>query len=263
MCATKYPTVRAAAAVLAVLPAAWTAAQTAEGAAEGGNEKVVRSASGYAAEIEPGTLREVGSLELLRMAPEARVRPAKGDARTMALDSPDHWIYDAYADWFFDSDGDGYYRYLRVTFDVDSYYYDSWVFAQLYLSANGSDWELFHETDDFYVDGAVPDDAYQVETELLSGYPPGLYDLLVEIYDADTLEYMDEFGPAQSSSFALLPLEDAEHDVPPPPVVVEHHHGGGGAVSAWSLGLLAFGAGTVGLRRRVRRANSRAPASRP
>src|SRR5690606_645856 len=125
----------------------------------------------------------------------------------------------------------------------------AWVFAQLYLSDDGEYWELFHETDDFRVDGATAEDAYQVETELLSGYPPGLYDLLVEIYDADTLEYMDEYGPAQAPSGARLPLGGPDHDQPTPPVVIEHHHGGG-AVSVWGLGLLIVGAAAV--RRRAR-----------
>src|SRR5690606_10067581 len=96
---------------------------------------------------------------------------------------------------------------------------------------------LYHETDDFLVEGAIADDAYEVETELLSGYPPGEYDLLIELYDADTGVFVDELGPVQTSALALLPLEDREHDQPPPTVII-HDHGGGGAASPALLLLL-------------------------
>src|SRR5690606_4055102 len=136
---------------------------------------------------------------------------------------------------------DGYYRYLRVTFDVDSYFYGAWVYAALYLSRDGVVWELLHETDDFRVDGETPDDAYEVETELVTGYPPGDYDLLIEIYDADTGVFQDELGPADTSAFALLPLEDRVSDTPAS-VIVVHEEGGGGATSLGALLLLCAGA---------------------
>lgn len=218
--------------------------------------QVLRSASGYAAEREPGTLRELGELEEVRIAPDERVTRAKGDAALSPTDfAGDHWIYDAGIEIFFDADGDGYYRYLRVTFDVDSYFDPAWVFARLYLSADGETWELYHETEDFRVDGARPGDEYEVETELVASYPPGQYDLLIEIYDADTGVFTDELGPAQSSALALLPLEDRSFDVDPPPVVVTHE-GGGGSVSWPLLAVLALAAAAV----RLRHGGGRAPA---
>jgi MYXO-CTERM domain-containing protein len=82
-------------------------------------------------------------------------------------------------------------------------------------------------------------------TELVSGYGAGLYDVLIEIYDADTGELVDEYGPNESSEFSLLPLEDAGRDgVPPPP---PEDHSGGGAISWLGLGGLL---GVLALRRR-------------
>jgi hypothetical protein len=97
------------------------------------------------------------------------------------------------------------------------------------------------------------DDDYEVETELVSGYITALYDVLIELYDADTNEFLAEYGPAQSSAFSLLPLEDAFRDgVPPDPepepepvVVVED--GGGGAADLLTLPLLGI---VLALRRR-------------
>ena len=68
-----------------------------------------------------------------------------------------------------------------------------------------------------------------------------------ELYDADTGELLDEYGPNESPLFSLVPLEDSERDgllVPLPPV---DHDGGGGAVSWLALGGLL---GALGLRRR-------------
>src|SRR5690606_13358622 len=162
-------------------------------------EHVLRAASGYKAERDPNAPREIGSLAERRIPPEDRmVRSKSASSFTAAAWVSDHWIYDAGVEMFFDADADGYYRYLRVTFDVDSYYEHAWVFAALYLSADGVTWELLHETEDFRVDGAISDDAYEVETELVSGYPPGDYDLLIELYDADTVVLQDELGPADT-----------------------------------------------------------------
>ena len=148
----------------------------------------------------------------------------------------DSWVYEATTDVFADSDADGYYRFLRVQFDVDSIFTEAWVYAEIYVSADGTAWELLYSTDDFEVFGSDPEDDYEVETELVSGYSTGLYDVLIEIYDADTGELVDEFGPNESPEFSLVPLEDSGRDgvILPPPV--SHDHGGGGAVSWLGLG---------------------------
>ena len=229
--------------------AAWPLAAAGEAA----GEHVVRAVSGYVAEREPDTLREIGTFTERRIGPEDRIVRAKnapkdGTSVTASAFLSDHWIYDAGIEMFFDADEDGYYRYLRVTFDVDSYFAHAWVYAALYLSADGVEWELLHETDDFRVEGETPDDAYEVEIELVSGYPPGDYDLLIELYDADTGVFQDELGPAQTSAFALLPLEDRDNDLPPPPVVIVHEHGGGGATTLPFLLLAGAGAALRRLR---------------
>jgi hypothetical protein len=230
---------------------------------EEGQDSVLRAAAGYTAERDPDALRDVGAHQVTRRAPDQRVTKPRGsggsggsESRTASASAPDHWIYDADVELFFDADNDGYYRYLRVRFDVDSYYDPAWVYALLWISEDGEVWELYYETEDFRIDGAIPDDEYEVETELLANYPTGQYDVLIEIYDADTGEFAAEFGPAQSSAFALLPLEDAGRDATPPPVVIVEE-GGGGAMSWLVLPLL----GAVAAQRR--RAGRRGVASSP
>lgn len=158
-----------------------------------------------------------------------------------AFASSDHWIYDADVVLYDDYDADGYFRFISVRLDADSLRSSAWVYAELWLSADGTTWEHYHSTDDFWIGGETGDDELFIETELLSGYPTGHYDLLIELYDADFGTFSDEFGPFQSDGFALLALEDAEHD-PEPVQVVTVVDGGGGAMS-WLLlpGLLAAG----------------------
>lgn len=230
-----------------------------DAAPRGDIERVLRSADGYARERAPDELRELGAFEELRFGEDAAHRKAAGnDSRASSPGYGEHWIYDAAVEMFFDADDDGYYRYLRVSFDVDSYHHRAWVYVRLYLSGDGESWELYHETDDFRVDGASPDDEYEVETELVSGYPPGLYDLAIELYDADTGVFVDELSPVDSSALSLLPLEDRGRDRVSPPVVVSEGRGGGGASGGLVLGLLA---GAAALRRFAGR--GRAPAADP
>ena len=159
-----------------------------------------------------------------------------------AFASPDHWIYDADVVLYDDFDSDGFYRFISVRIDADSLRDSAYVYAELYLSADGVNWELYHSTDDFWIGGETADDEIFVETELVTGYPTDYYDLLVELYDADFGTYSDEFGPRQSDGFALLALEDATQDPEPVTVTVTVDEGGGGAFSwLWLPGLLLAG----------------------
>jgi MYXO-CTERM domain-containing protein len=216
--------------------------------AAGSEERVTRSSAGPAGDHAADELRDPTSFEVVRREPgEIAIKPrtsAKGSNSLRAFG--DSYVYEATTDAFADRDADGYFRYLRVRFDVDSIYTSSWVYAEIYLSADGNSWEHLYSTKDFEVFGSDPDDDYEVETELVSGYVAGLYDVLIELYDADTNELVDEYGPDESPEFSLLPLEDAGRDgLPPPPP--EDHHSGGGAIS-W-LGLVGL-LGALALRRK-------------
>lgn len=233
------------------------AGATAAPAAAPDEERVTRSAEGHVREHAADELRDPTTFETSRRTPaEVATKPRRAAAGTAKGDSAlksvygDSWVYDATTDVFADRDADGYFRFLRVRFDVDTIYSEAWVYAEIYLSADGNSWEHLYSTQDFDVWGQDPDDDYEVETELVSGYPAGLYDVLIEIYDADTGVLVDEFGPNESPEFSLLPLEDASRDgLPAAPPVVIVEEGGGGAVS-W-LGLLGL-VGAVAVRRRGR-----------
>jgi MYXO-CTERM domain-containing protein len=216
-------------------------------------ERVTRSAAGPARDHSADELRDPTSFEVIRREPaEITTKPRRAAGSGKELNTlqayGDSWIYDATTDVFADRDADGYFRYLRVRFDADSIYRSAWVYAEIYLSADGDSWEHLYSTRDFEVFGSDPDDDYEVETELVSGYIAGLYDVLIELYDADTGELVDEYGPNESPEFSLLPLEDAGRDGVLAPLPDSHDHEGGGGAVSW-LGLVGL-LGALALRRR-------------
>jgi MYXO-CTERM domain-containing protein len=232
-----------------VLGANVSAAQTAAGT----EERVTRSAEGAVSEHSADELRDPTSFEVIRREPgEITVKPRRGPgskgADTLKGVYGDSWIYEATTDIFADRDADGYYRFLRVQLDADTIYDFSYVYAEIYLSADGTAWELLYSTKDFLIEGSDPDDDYEVETELVSGYAAGLYDVLIELYDADTGELLDEYGPNESPEFSLLPLEDSGRDGLIAPLPDSHSHGSGGGAVSW-LGLAGL-LGALALRRR-------------
>ena len=99
--------------------------------APGDDERVTRSAEGPVRDHAKDELRDPTSLETIRREPseisvKPRRAPGKGADRTRAMYG-DSWVYEATTDVFADSDADGYFRYLRVQFDVDTIYTESYV----------------------------------------------------------------------------------------------------------------------------------------
>lgn len=180
---------------------------------------------------------------------KARELPATKarEARLFNLDAG-FYVYDGFAELYFDDDADGFFYGLDVFFDVDTDFSSAFVYAALYLSLNGGPWELYYTTDDFEINGAIADDEYLVQTELFDGYPTDFYDVLIEIYDADFGDFVAEFGPADNAGLAVLPLEDQLKDTP---VVVGSGFvsvAGGGGGGALGPGLILLGL-MFGLRR--------------
>lgn len=144
------------------------------------------------------------------------------------------WIYDASVDLFSDLDRDGYFFGIDLTFDADTVYTAADVYAIIYLSYNYGPWNEYSSTEDFTIFGASGADEYSVETELVSGYVTGDYDILIELFDAYNGEFVASFGPEDSSQLSYLPLEDAGRDTPPGTTIVINEGGGG------SLGLMGL-----------------------
>ena len=148
----------------------------------------------------------------------------------------DFWFYTADVVLFNDDDADGFYWGIDLLFDADTWYDVAEVYAVVYLSYEGGPWNETAVTDSFLIFGATGDDEYVLVTELMSGYPTGHYDVLIELFDSYDGEFLASFGPGDTSELSFLPLEDFNRDEPfaDPPVVVVRG-GGGGAVSWWTI----------------------------
>ena len=95
----------------------------------------------------------------------------------------DFWFYDAFITLFSDTDRDGYFTGIELEFDADTIYAAADVYAVAYLSYEYGPWNEYASTEDFSLLGATSSDEYTIETELVSGYPAGSYDILIELFD--------------------------------------------------------------------------------
>ncbi len=150
----------------------------------------------------------------------------------------DFWFYDADVELFNDHDRDGYFHGIDLWFDADTYFAFAEVYAVVYLSKDGGPWNEYAVTDNFTLFGSSSDDDYVIVTELVSGYPPGSYDILIELFDAWDDSFVAWFGPEDTSELAFLPLEDATRDVADTTDVIVVNRGGGGSMGLVSILLL-------------------------
>lgn len=164
-------------------------------------------------------------------------KPGSGSVG-MQASGYDFWIYDVDVQIFNDDDFDGYYHGIDVLFDADTNFGVADVYAVLYLSLEGGPWNEYAVTEDFTIFGASGDDEYVLISELMSGYPTGNYDLLIEVFDPYDGTFLASFGPEDSSAMSFIPLEDFNRDAPIREVHVTVSEGGGGAADAWLLCLM-------------------------
>ena len=207
-----------------------------------------------------------GRTSRVELAPLITSGPRSGSTRSSSQQKPtlnssassvithavneEFWFYDAIVDIYSDLDRDGYYSGIKVTFDADTIYTVADVYAVIYLSYDFGPWNELTDTDDFTIYGASGDDEYFIETELVSGYPTGSYDVLIELFDIYDGTFVASIGPEDSSELSYLPLEDVGRDTPYTTTTVIVTDGGGGALS-W-IGLLALLGITVAFRTRAR-----------
>lgn len=172
-----------------------------------------------------------------RVGSDTRGASAKGSGIAQKGTS-DFWFYEADVILFNDDDLDGYYWGIDLLFDADTIYSSADVYAVLYLSYEGGPWNEYAVTEDFTLFGATGSDEYVIVTELLSGYPTGSYDLLIELFDAWDGSFLAEFGPADTSELSYLPLEDFDRDAPVVREVIVVEEGGGGSIDGWFFAAL-------------------------
>lgn len=180
---------------------------------------------------------EFDALQLTGVRSNKGTRSAqqKSGVATSQAGDPNFWFYDVDVVLFSDFDQDGYFFGIDLLFDADTTYAVADVYAVLYLSYEYGPWNEYASTDDFTLFGSTSSDDYIVETELVSGYPTGNYDILIELFDAYDGTYLASIGPEDTSELAILPLEDSTRDsVSPGHTHIVVNSGGGGSFS-WLL----------------------------
>jgi hypothetical protein len=168
-----------------------------------------------------------------------------GDWQTGIANRNDQYfeIYSADVQLLSDLDFDGYHHALNVNFDIDVSNEGATVYVKLFLSRDGGPWSHYSTTDLFSIFSDDTGDEYEVETELLEGYPPGYYDILVEVY---SLNHVDMVASQRLDHYYLgrdVMLEDLSWDERE--VFTEEYteeftevtvtHGGAGSVSLFWL----------------------------
>ena len=127
----------------------------------------------------------------------------------------DHlYIHDAAVLLFDDNDGDGNYSQLRVDFDVDSPYDDYFdVYAELFIRRIGdAQWTHYYTTDVFEIHYDYSSDEYSVTTRLNTGFPPGNYEVLIDLFEYGYSGVVDTLAPYDDYDLTNLPLEDKTYE---------------------------------------------------
>lgn len=159
--------------------------------------------------------------------------------RSQAVGNPDFWIYDAYVTLNVDEDFDGYYSDFTVEFDADSVYEQATVYARLYLS-RGDVFEEYHTTSLFDIQGDSSDDAFVVQSELLTGFPPGDYEVLIELYDAFDDSLVAIFDGNNDADLTFLSLESKSYEESEQRIIIVEEGGSLGYLMLLTLPLLVL-----------------------
>ncbi|MBT8086444.1 MAG: choice-of-anchor H family protein [Gammaproteobacteria bacterium] len=216
--------------------------------ADDGDSRVSITTQGLAAERNAGTLTassrdEFGAL----LVDGKRDRTSGAEQQKTSMSDPsalntDFWFYDAWVELYSDLDRDGYYSGIELNFDVDTVYTQADVFAVVYLSYEYGPWNEYAETEIFTIFGTSATDEYTIETDLVAGYAPGSYDILIELYDAYDGNMVAAIGPDDTSELTILPLEDSSYDSVSGGTTQVVVNSGGGGSAGWILILALAGA---------------------
>ncbi len=150
-------------------------------------------------------------------------------------------IYSANVDLRNDSNSNGFYHQLSVTFDADVTFGSAELIAEIYV-----DQQLIYTSHSFVVRGSLTSDKQYFDIEMVSGLASGYYDLDIHLIDAHDFARRHHISALDWVVFRDLPLESFywdnfyEDEIE---VHVEH--------SAGSVGWLLLGLFGLGIMRRL------------
>ncbi|RDX37300.1 GlyGly-CTERM sorting domain-containing protein [Kangiella sp. HD9-110m-PIT-SAG07] len=145
---------------------------------------------------------------------EANSKIPKSSEKAQKYGANHLYIHDAAVLLFDDNDGDGNYSQLRVDFDVDSSYAEYFdVYAELFIRRVGdAQWTHYYTTDVFEIYYDYSSDEYSVTTRLNTGFPPGNYEVLIDLFEYGYSDIVDTLDPYDDFDLTNLPLEDKTYE---------------------------------------------------
>ncbi len=147
-------------------------------------------------------------------------------------------------DLFGDDDGDAFYTDLTIEYDIDAQYTGDIAYAEIIMTNTSEGWQQRLTSSDFELTNSTE----FVDLTFNSGYPPGYYDVRINLINSFTGEVITTAG-REFSSLNALPIESVNYDdfyddlSPDVDIVVS----GGGSLG-WGM-LLLSGLAVFGHRR--------------
>lgn len=166
----------------------------------------------------------IGSKQAARVEQHANTTKSSSDIVISSVN--EFWIYDSWVSLQHDLDYDGYFSTFSVEFDADTIFIDAPVYAVLYLGQNGV-YDAIHVSSEFFIYSEDSSDSFVIESTLVSGFQSYDYDILLELYDAQTEQLVAFSDGYDNAEFAFVPLESEtnEYIVEETVVIVEEHGG--------------------------------------
>jgi hypothetical protein len=140
-------------------------------------------------------------------------------------DSINYWFHDVWLSLNTDYDYDGFASGFTLEFDIDSFFNQTRVYAVVYLGT-GNRFESLYTTQSFNLISDSSNDRVTLDFELATGYPTNDYNVLIEVFDANThglLTYVDDTNFA---ALYLVPLESQNYESTTSEFTVVERHGG-------------------------------------
>jgi hypothetical protein len=183
-----------------------------------------------------GIVATIGPLDSDALA----LLPLEEAGLDLPIELPGYSIRGVKTTLLIDDDGDGHFSKFRVEFDPDADFDSTFVYAEVFVRAQGGEWIQEHVSDDFLVDASGQEDVYTLTADWVSGYPTAFYDVQIDLRDADTGALVASAG-SERPELSRIPLEDQGRDtrVNTPPangdgvIVVTAREHGGGAIGGW------------------------------
>jgi hypothetical protein len=110
-------------------------------------------------------------------------------------------------DLFGDGDNDAFYTDLTIEYDIDAQYSGDMVYAEIILTNTGEGWQQRVTSSDFELTNSTE----FVDLTFNTGYPPGYYDVKINLINVFTGEVVADAG-REFSSLVSLPIESINYD---------------------------------------------------